>query len=93
MTYSQNRMIFSERHNASIEKAFIFDMNQIANCAFIYYIENNKFLFMIELNHRRHKDKVITFYNHRDNNESLMNNLKNDKMKKKNEKNMFFLCF
>ncbi len=93
MTYSQNRMIFSKRHSASIERTFVSDMNQIANCVLVYCIEDNKFLSMIELNQRRHKDKEITFYNHRDNNESLMNNLKNDKMKRKNEKNTFFLCF
>jgi hypothetical protein len=93
MTYSQNRMIYSKRHNASIERAFVFDMNQIANYVFIYYIEDNKLLSMIKLNQRRHKNKAITFYNYRDNNESLMNNLKNDKMKKKNEKKTFFLCF
>jgi hypothetical protein len=93
MTYSQNRMIFSKRHNASIEKTFVFNMNQITSYVLVYCIEDNKLLSMIELSQQRHKNKVITFYNHRDNNESLMNNLKNDKMKRKNEKNTFFLCF
>jgi hypothetical protein len=93
MTYSQNRMIFSKRHNANIERTSVFDMNQIANCVLAYCIEDNKFLSMIELSQRRHKNRAITFYNHRDNNESLMSNLKNVKMKRKNEKNTFFLCF
>jgi hypothetical protein len=47
MTYLQNRMIFLKRHNANIEKAFVFDMNQDANCVLAYCIEDNKFQSMI----------------------------------------------
>jgi hypothetical protein len=47
MTYSQNRMIFSKRHNANIEKAFVFDMNQIANYVLVYCIKDNKFQSII----------------------------------------------
>jgi hypothetical protein len=42
MTYSQNRMICSKRHSANIERAFVFDMNQIANCVLAYCIKDNK---------------------------------------------------
>jgi hypothetical protein len=61
MTYSQNRMIYSKRHNASIERAFVSDMNQIANCVLVYCIEDSKLLSMIELNQRRQKTKQSRF--------------------------------
>ncbi len=47
MTYSQNRMICSERHSANIERASVSDMNQIANCVLAYCIEDNKLQSMI----------------------------------------------
>jgi hypothetical protein len=93
LTYSQNRRIFSERHSASIKRAFVSDINQIAKCVFAYYIEDSKLLLMIELSQRRHKNRTITSHNHRDNSELLMSKLKDDKMKKKTKETSFFYVF